>query len=72
MLTFKDDDVRRQVQEETGIRPHFALEAFDDLAGDVLQSLARIQASPFIPRKNVRGFIYDVSTGLLREVKVAS
>ncbi|HLH71201.1 MAG TPA: carbonic anhydrase [Candidatus Dormibacteraeota bacterium] len=68
MLTFKDDDVRRQVQEETGIRPPFALEAFDDLARDVRQSIARIQASPFIPRKNVRGFIYDVRTGLLQEV----
>jgi carbonic anhydrase len=68
MLTFKDDDVRRQVQEETGIRPPFALEAFDDLSQDVRQSIARIQASPFIPHKNVHGFIYNVQTGLLQEV----
>ena len=70
MLTFKDDDVKRQIESETGIRPQFALEAFPDLAQDVLQSIARIQASPFIPNKSsVRGFVYDVKTGKLNEVK---
>jgi carbonic anhydrase len=69
MLTFSDDDFRRQVQEDTGIKPQWAAEAFDDLESDVRQSLARIKASPFIPRKEqVRGFIYDVATGGLREV----
>ena len=69
MLTFKDDDVREAIYEETGIRPPFALEAFPDLAGDVRQSIARIQASPFLPHTDeVRGFIYDVETGRLREV----
>ncbi|HZU14991.1 MAG TPA: carbonic anhydrase [Candidatus Dormibacteraeota bacterium] len=68
MVTFRDDEVRRQVEEETGIRPPFALEAFRDPAEDVRQSIARIQASPFVPRKNVRGFVYDVRTGLLQEV----
>ncbi len=69
MLTFKDDDVKQQVQEEVGIRPHFSLEAFSDLEEDVRQSIRRIQASPFIPkRKNVRGFVYEVTTGRLREV----
>jgi carbonic anhydrase len=71
MLTFKDDDVKRQIESETGIRPAFALEAFPDLAQDVSQSIARIQASPFIPNKSsVRGFIYDVKTGKVNEVKV--
>ena len=70
MLTFTDDDVKRQIEQETGIRPPFALEAFRDLADDVRQSLARIQASPFIPKKsNLRGFVYDVKTGHLDEVK---
>jgi carbonic anhydrase len=70
MLTFKDDDVKKQIEADTGIRPPFALEAFADLDKDVRQSIARIKASPFIPHKDqVRGFVYDVKTGRLREVK---
>ena len=69
MLTFGDDDFRRQVQEETGIKPEWAAETFDDLDEDVRQSIARIKASPFIPNKDrVRGFVYEVETGHLREV----
>jgi len=69
MLTFKDDAVKKQIEEDTGIRPQFALEAFPELEADVKQSIARIEASPFIPHKNVRGFVYDVKTGKLNEVK---
>ena len=69
MLTFGDDDFQLAIQEDTGIKPQWASEAFSDLEGDVRQSIARIQASPFIPRKDsVRGFIYEVETGRLREV----
>jgi len=69
MLTFSDDDFRRQVQQDTGIKPEWAAEAFDDLDEDVRQSIARIKASPFIPKKDgVRGFVYEVETGRLREV----
>jgi len=69
MLTFKDDDFRREVHADTGIRPEWAAEAFDDLDEDVRQSIARIKASPFIPKKdNVRGFVFEVETGKLREV----
>jgi carbonic anhydrase len=68
MLTFTDDDFKRSVQEETGIKPEWAAEAFPDLDEDVRQSIARIQASPFIPRKNVRGFVYHVEDGQLNEV----
>jgi carbonic anhydrase len=69
MLTFSDDDVKAAIEADTGIRPSFALEAFGDLADDVRQSIARIQASPFVPRKDdVRGFVYDVKTGRLDEV----
>jgi carbonic anhydrase len=69
MLTFGDDAFRRGLQTETGIKPEWAAEAFDDVDEDVRQSIARIQASPFIPRKDsVRGFVYDVTTGRLREV----
>jgi carbonic anhydrase len=70
MLTFHDDDVKAQIEADTGIRPPFALEAFPDLEGDVRQSIARIKASPYIPNKDsVRGFIYEVETGRLVEVK---
>ena len=69
MLTFTDDDFRRSIQEETGIKPEWAAEAFGDLDEDVRQSIARIEASPFIPRTDgVRGFVYEVETGRLREV----
>ncbi|HZQ02608.1 MAG TPA: carbonic anhydrase [Gaiellaceae bacterium] len=69
MLTFGDDEFRRQVQQDTGIKPEWPAEAFDDLEADVRQSIARIKASPFIPRKeNIRGFVYEVETGRLREV----
>ena len=69
MLTFSDDDFRRSIQEETGIKPEWAAEAFEDLDEDVRQSIARIKASPFIPNKDsVRGFVYEVETGKLREV----
>ena len=69
MLTFTDDEFKRQIQDETGIKPEWAAEAFNDLDEDVRQSIARIEASPFIPRKDsIRGFVYDVETGRLREV----
>ncbi|MBX5443180.1 MAG: carbonic anhydrase [Solirubrobacteraceae bacterium] len=69
MLTFTDDEFRRQIQDETGIKPEWAAEAFPDVEEDVRQSLARVKASPFIPHKDsVRGFVYEVETGRLREV----
>ncbi|MGO9898326.1 MAG: beta-class carbonic anhydrase [Solirubrobacteraceae bacterium] len=69
MLTFTDEDFKRSVQDDVGIKPAWATEAFSDLDEDVRQSLARIKASPFIPHKeSVRGFVYDVHTGALREV----
>jgi carbonic anhydrase len=70
MLSFRDDEVKAGIEADTGLRPPFALEAFPDVDADVLQSIARIKASPFIPHKDsVRGFVYDVATGRLREVK---
>jgi carbonic anhydrase len=69
MLTFADDEFRRQVQDDTGIKPEWAAETFSDLDEDVRQSIARIKASPFVPNKDhVRGFVYEVETGSLREV----
>jgi len=69
MLTFTDDEFRAQILADTGVKPTWAAEAFNDLDVDVKQSLARIQAEPAIPLKDsVRGFVYDVKTGALREV----
>ena len=69
MLTFSDDEFKRSIQDEVGIKPEWAAEAFGDLDEDVRQSVARIMASAFIPRKDsIRGFVYEVETGRLREV----
>ena len=69
MLTFSDDDFRSAVEKDTGIRPEWAAETFSDLDTGVRRSIARIKASPFIPRTDsVRGFVYEVETGKLREV----
>ena len=69
MLTFKDDDLKAQIEEDTGLRPQFALEAFSDLHDDIRQSVRRIQSSPFVPyRDSIRGFVYDVESGQLHEV----
>ena len=69
MLTFTDDGFKAAIQQETGIKPEWAAEAFGDLDDDVRQSIRRIKASPFIPHTDaVRGFIFDVASGKLHEV----
>jgi len=70
MLTFTDDSFKQSIQDETGIKPEWAAEAFADLDTDVRRSIARIKNSKFIPHTDqVRGFVFDVATGLLNEVK---
>jgi carbonic anhydrase len=70
MLTFTNDDLKRALQEEVGIKPDWCPEAFTDLEENVRQAAARIRADPFIPHTDsIRGFIYEVETGRLREVK---
>jgi carbonic anhydrase len=68
MLTFRDDEFREQLQDQTGVKPSWAAESFTDLDRDLRQSIERIRNSPFIPNKTVRGFVYEVETGKLREV----
>lgn len=69
MLTFTDDEFKRGIQDEVGIKPEWAAESFSDLDEDVRQSIRRIKNSPFIPHTDaVRGFVFDVATGLLNEV----
>jgi len=70
MLTFTDDEFKAAIQQETGLAPDWAAEAFSDLDEDVRQSVARIKASPFIPHTDqVRGFVFDVASGALTEVR---
>ena len=69
MLTFTDDAFKASIQDEVGIKPAWSAEAFSDLDTDVRQSLRRVREDPFIPVKDsVRGFVYEVETGKLREV----
>ena len=70
MLTFTDDDFKAAVHADTGVKPHWSPESFSDLETDVRQSIARITSSPFVPKKDsIRGFVFDVATGKLTEVK---
>jgi carbonic anhydrase len=69
MLSFKGSDVKNAIKQDTGLRPAFDMEDFEDLEDDVRESVARIQASPFVPHKDqIRGFVYECETGRLREV----
>jgi len=69
MLTFSDDALRASIAEETGFKPPYSLQAFDDLETDVRAGIARIKADPHVVhRDKVRGFIFDVATGKLNEV----
>jgi carbonic anhydrase len=69
MLTFTDDGFKTAIADEVGVKPAWAAEAFSDLDTDVRQSIERIKASPFIPKKGaIRGFVFDVATGKLNEV----
>lgn len=69
MLTFTDDEFKTSIKKETGIRPDWAVETFADLDENVRQSIRRIKASPFVPHTgSVRGFVFEVSSGKLREV----
>jgi carbonic anhydrase len=69
MLTFTDDEFKRAIQDDVGIKPPWAAEAFSDVDDDVRQSIARLKASPFLPSTDkVRGFVFEVKSGVLREV----
>jgi carbonic anhydrase len=69
MQTFTDDAFKKSIENEVGIKPPWSPESFPDPAADVRQSIARIEANPFVPRKDsIRGFVFDVATGRLNEV----
>lgn len=68
MLKVTDEEFKSKLKEETGEEPDWPIHAFGDLDENVRRSIERIEDSPFIPQKNVRGFVYDVTNGSLREV----
>jgi carbonic anhydrase len=68
MLTFTNEEFKAQMREATGEEPSWNPEAFSDIDENVRESIGRITQSPFIPHKNVRGFVFDVKDGSLREV----
>ena len=69
LLALTEDGFKRELEDATGQRPSWPLHAFDDLEQSVRESMRRIRESPFVPRTDsVRGFVYDVETGSLREV----
>lgn len=69
MLTFTEDELRLELLQETGTKPSWAAETFTDLDVDVRSSMQRVRQSPYVPyRDHVRGFVYDVDTGVLREI----
>jgi carbonic anhydrase len=71
MLTFNDDDFAAGLEQDAGRRPSWAANSFTDLDADVRESIGRITSSPFIPHTDqVRGFVFEVETGRLREVSV--
>jgi carbonic anhydrase len=69
MLTFTDEELAQKLEDETGQRPEWSAHAFGDVEADVRAGIEKIKASPFVPRTDsVRGFVYEVETGALREV----
>ena len=69
MLTFTDEEFKRRLEERCGTRPHWDSGAFEDIERSLRHSIETIRSSPFIPHKqSIRGFVYEVETGRLREV----
>ena len=66
------EEFKAELEAELGVKPSWAVESFDDPYADVRQSIQRIHHSPFVTHKeHVRGFVYDVTDGLLHEVEPA-
>jgi carbonic anhydrase len=73
MLKFTEDEMKDAIEADAGLRPPWATEAFTSLDRSVRDSVARLRKSPFLPHTDrIRGFVFDISTGLLREVDCAS
>ena len=71
MAKLTDDGFRQELQQATGVAPAFAIESFSDVDADVRQSVLRVRRSPFVAHRDaIRGFVYDVDTHRLREIRV--
>jgi carbonic anhydrase len=68
MLKFTDQEFKERMEQAAGARPEWDVECFTDLDEAVREAMRRIRESPFVPNKNVRGFVYDVKDASLREV----
>jgi carbonic anhydrase len=68
MLTYTEDRFPEKLESQTGVRPNWTTHSFTDLEADLRKQVEHIEASPFIPHKNVRAFVYEVESGRLREV----
>lgn len=69
MSTITDDDFKDELEQDTGLRPTWSVEAFREVKDSVRTSMARVRHSPFLPHRDVvRGFVFDVATGALTEV----
>jgi carbonic anhydrase len=70
MLGIDEDALARRIESDTGRRPDFDLRGFADLEESLRESIRKVTESPFLPhRESVRGFVYEVETGRLREVR---
>lgn len=68
-----EHDFRNELEQELGVKPWWSLEAFTDPYKDVAQSIQRLFMTPFLPHKeNIRGFVYDVTDGLLHEANLTN
>jgi carbonic anhydrase len=64
-----DDAVADELEAASGMRPPFAFGGFTDLDDSVRTSVARVRAAAYVPHRDaIRGFVYEVATGRLREV----
>jgi carbonic anhydrase len=69
LATVTEDAFKDELEQDTGLRPPWAIEAFREVKDSVRQSVERVRRSPFVPyRDNVRGFVYDVGNAELTEV----
>ena len=70
LQTITDDAFRAELEAELGVKPPWSVESFSDPFADTRQSMRRIATSAFLPhRDHVRGFVYDVGSGMLHEVE---
>ena len=69
MLKFTDEEFKRRLEEDFGHRPEWEPGAFENLDRNLRDTIERIKESPFLPSKeSIRGYIYEVETGILREI----